>query len=72
MLKNEHFANTHTLRNATDTQVYIMLPLPKNLLNVLAINLCINVADVMEDFMQDTQAISELEAILNILSLPRL
>ena len=69
MLKNEHFANTHTLRNATDTQVYIMLPLP---LNVLAINLCINVADVMEDFMQDTQAISELEAILNILSLPRL
>ena len=67
MLKNEHFANTHTLRNATDTQVYIMLPLP-----VLAINLCINVADVMEDFMQDTQAISELEAILNILSLPRL
>ena len=34
----------------------------------MAINLCINVADVMEDFMQDTQAISELEAILNILS----
>lgn len=28
MLKNEHFANTHTLRNATDTQVYIMLSLP--------------------------------------------
>lgn len=35
---------------------------------MLAINLCINVADVMEDLMQDTQAISELEAILNILS----
>lgn len=26
---------------------------------MLAINLCINVADVMEDLMQDTQAISD-------------
>ena len=51
---------------------YIISLKLKNLLNVLAINLCINVADVMEDLMQDTQAISELEAILNILSLPRL
>ena len=50
------------------TQWRRTLEIIKNLLNVLAINLCINVADTMEDLMQGTQVISELEAILNILS----
>ena len=50
------------------TQWRRTLEIIKNLLNVLAINLCINVADTMEDLMQSTQVISELEAILNILS----
>ena len=50
------------------TQWRRTLEIIKNLLNVLAINLCINVADTMEDLMQGTQAVSELEAILNILS----
>ena len=50
------------------TQWRRTLEIIKNLLNVLTINLCINVADTMEDLMQCTQVISELEAILNILS----
>ena len=50
------------------TQWRRTLEIIKNLLNVLVINLCINVADTMEDLMQGTQVISELEAILNILS----
>ena len=50
------------------TQWRRTLEIIKNLLNVLAINLCINVADTMEELMQGTQVISELEAILNILS----
>lgn len=28
MPKNEHIANTHILSNGSDTQVYIMFPLP--------------------------------------------
>lgn len=50
------------------TQWRRTLEIIKNLLNVLAINLCINVADTMEDLMQGTQAVSELEAILSVLS----
>ena len=35
VLKNEHFANTHTLRNVTDMQLYITSssPNPKYLIN---------------------------------------
>ena len=50
------------------TQWRRTLEIIKNLLNVLAIKLCINVADTMENLMQGTQAVSELEAILLALS----
>ena len=50
------------------TQWRRTLEIIKNLLNVLAIKLCINVADTMENLMQGTQAVSELEAILFALS----
>lgn len=50
------------------TQWRRTLEIIKNLLNVLAIKLCINVADTIEGLMQGTQAVSELEAILHALS----
>ena len=50
------------------TQWRRTLKIIKNLLSILAVKLCINVADTMEDLMQGTQAVSELEAILSILS----
>ena len=50
------------------TQWRRTLEIIKNLLNVLAIKLCIDVADTMENLMQGTQAVSELEAILLALS----
>ena len=50
------------------TQWRRTLEIIKKLLNVLAIKLCINVADTMENLMQGTQAVSELEAILLALS----
>ena len=50
------------------TQWRRTLEMIKNLLNVLAIKLCINVADTMENLMQGTQAVDELEAILLALS----
>ena len=50
------------------TQWRRTLEIIKNLLNVLAVKLCINVADTMENLMQGTQAVSELEAILSVLS----
>ena len=40
------------------------LEIIKNLLNVLAVKLCINVADTLENLMEGTQTVSELEAIL--------
>jgi len=40
------------------------LEIIKNLLNVLALKLCINVADTMENLKEGTQTVSELEAIL--------
>ena len=50
------------------TQWRRTLEIIKNLLNVLAVKLCINVANTMENLMQGTQAVSELEAILSVLS----
>ena len=50
------------------TQWRRTLEIIKNLLSVLAVKLCINVADTMENLMQGTQAVSELEAILSVLS----
>ena len=44
------------------------LEIIKNLLNVLAVKLCINVADTMENLMEGTQTVDELEAILLALS----
>ena len=49
------------------TQWRRTLEIIKNLLNVLAVKLCINVANTMENLMQGTQAVSELEAILSAL-----
>ncbi len=50
------------------TQWRRTLEIIKNLLNVLAVKLCINVANTMENLMQGTQAVRELEAILSVLS----
>ena len=50
------------------TQWRRTLEIIKKLLNVLAVKLCINVADTMENLMEGTQAVSELEAILLALS----
>lgn len=50
------------------TQWRRTLEIIKNLLNVLAVKLCINVADTMENLMEGTQTVSELEAILLALS----
>ena len=46
------------------TQWRRTLEIIKNLLNVLAVKLCINVADTMENLKEGTQTVSELEAIL--------
>lgn len=50
------------------TQWRRTLEIIKNLLNVLAVKLCINVADTMENLMEGTQTVDELEAILLALS----
>ena len=50
------------------TQWRRTLEIIKNLLNVLAVKLCINVADTMENLMEGTQTVGELEAILLALS----
>ena len=50
------------------TQWRRTLEIIKNLLNVLAVKLCINVADTLENLMEGTQAVNELEAILLALS----
>ena len=47
------------------TQWHRTLEIIKNLLNVLAVKLCINVADTLENLMEGTQADNELEAILH-------
>lgn len=50
------------------TQWRRTLEIIKNLLNVLAVKLCINVTDTLENLMEGTQTVGELEAIMLALS----
>lgn len=50
------------------TQWRRTLDIIKNLLSILAIRLCINVADTMEELMHGNQTVDELDAVLHALS----